>query len=76
MVPCLVRMSPDPSQTSEHKGVETILILDFGSQYSQLIARRVREAGAFSLLVSPETPIEEKTNDTRYQGTGRHGDLV
>jgi len=59
MVPCLVLMSPDPSQTSEHKGVETILILDFGSQYAQLIARRVREAGAFSLLVSPETPIEE-----------------
>jgi GMP synthase (glutamine-hydrolysing) len=52
-------MSLDPPQTSEHKGVETILILDFGSQYAQLIARRVREAGAFSLLVSPETPIEE-----------------
>ena len=27
---------------------ETILILDFGSQYTQLIARRVREAGVFS----------------------------
>ena len=37
---------------------ETILILDFGSQYAQLIARRVREAGAFSLLVAPSTPIE------------------
>jgi len=32
---------------------ETVLILDFGSQYAQLIARRVREAGVFSLLVSP-----------------------
>jgi GMP synthase (glutamine-hydrolysing) len=30
----------------EHK--EKILILDFGSQYTQLIARRVREAGVFS----------------------------
>ncbi|MCH2133583.1 MAG: glutamine-hydrolyzing GMP synthase [Phycisphaerales bacterium] len=40
------------------RDVETILILDFGSQYAQLIARRVREAGAFSLLVSPDTPIE------------------
>ena len=39
--------------------VETILILDFGSQYAQLIARRVREAGAFSVLLSPETSIEE-----------------
>ncbi|MED6307327.1 MAG: hypothetical protein VX563_04915, partial [Planctomycetota bacterium] len=37
---------------------ETILILDFGSQYAQLIARRVREAGAFSLLVAPDTPLE------------------
>ncbi|MDZ4755776.1 MAG: glutamine-hydrolyzing GMP synthase [Phycisphaerae bacterium] len=37
---------------------ETILILDFGSQYAQLIARRVREAGAFSLLMSPDTPLE------------------
>ena len=36
---------------------ETILILDFGSQYAQLIARRVREAGAFSLLVAPNTPL-------------------
>ncbi len=28
-------------------GHETILILDFGSQYTQLIARRVRESGVF-----------------------------
>ncbi|HPS78219.1 MAG TPA: glutamine-hydrolyzing GMP synthase, partial [Thermoanaerobaculaceae bacterium] len=27
---------------------ETLLILDFGSQYTQLIARRVREAGVYS----------------------------
>ncbi|MBL9148939.1 MAG: glutamine-hydrolyzing GMP synthase [Phycisphaerae bacterium] len=38
---------------------ETILILDFGSQYAQLIARRVREAGAFSLLMAPDTPLEK-----------------
>ncbi len=37
---------------------ELIAILDFGSQYAQLIARRVREAGAFSVLVAPDTPIE------------------
>ena len=41
------------------EGVETVLILDFGSQFVQLIARRVREAGVFSLLVRPDTPIEK-----------------
>ncbi len=32
---------------------ETVLILDFGSQFAQLIARRVRELGVHSLLVAP-----------------------
>ncbi len=36
---------------------ETVVILDFGGQTAQLIARRVREAGVFSLLVSPRTPL-------------------
>ncbi len=39
-------------------GVETIPIIDFGSQYAQLIARRVREAGAFSILVAPDVTLE------------------
>ncbi|MDQ7012624.1 MAG: glutamine-hydrolyzing GMP synthase [Planctomycetota bacterium] len=38
---------------------EVIPILDFGAQTSQLIARRVREAGAFSLLLSPDTPLDK-----------------
>ncbi len=38
---------------------QVVPILDFGSQYVQLIARRVREAGVFSLLVAPDTPIEK-----------------
>ena len=37
---------------------QCIPILDFGSQYVQLIARRVREAGVFSVLVRPDTPVE------------------
>jgi GMP synthase (glutamine-hydrolysing) len=38
---------------------EVIPILDFGGQTAQLIARRVREAGAFSTLIHPETPASE-----------------
>jgi GMP synthase (glutamine-hydrolysing) len=38
---------------------EVIPILDFGSQTAQLIARRVREAGAFSVLMHPGTPVAE-----------------
>ena len=38
---------------------ERVLILDFGSQYTQLIARRVREAGVFSEIVPGTTPASE-----------------
>jgi len=39
--------------------MEKILILDFGSQYTQLIARRVREAGVFSELHPFDMPENE-----------------
>ena len=38
---------------------ETVLVLDFGGQTAQLIARRVREAGVFSLLVRPDLSLAE-----------------
>lgn len=37
----------------------TILILDFGSQYTQLIARRVRENKVFSRIIPYNTPEKE-----------------
>lgn len=40
-------------------GTQVVPILDFGSQYVQLIARRVREAGVFSVLVSPRITLDE-----------------
>jgi GMP synthase (glutamine-hydrolysing) len=38
---------------------ENILVLDFGSQYTQLIARRVREAGVYSELHPYDMDAEE-----------------
>ena len=32
--------------------IETILVIDFGSQFTQLITRRIREAGVYSKIIN------------------------
>lgn len=38
---------------------ETVIVLDFGGQYNQLIARRVREAHVYCELIPCQTPLED-----------------
>jgi GMP synthase (glutamine-hydrolysing) len=53
--------------STKRKEIDTILVLDFGSQYTQLIARRVRESNVYSEIL-PWDIDEDKIKSMRPKG--------
>src|ERR1700677_1732605 len=47
------------SVETQSKPGQTILILDFGAQYTQLIARRIREQNVFSVVLPCTASLDE-----------------
>ena len=50
---------PQRVETEAPEQPETVAVLDFGSQFAQLIARRLRELNVYSELLPHDTPIAE-----------------
>ena len=50
-----------------NNNLNKILIIDFGSQFTQLIARRIRELGVYSEIISHKK-MNSKLNKSKISG--------
>lgn len=52
-------MSTNRTEGKTNMSNQLVLVLDFGGQYKELIARRVRECNVYSLIKPGNMPLDE-----------------
>ena len=70
----------DPSPAKKARlslgGVDTVVVLDYGSQYTQLITRRVRELGVYAVLLPGDVDMVRPRARGGASSAGRRSPLA